>query len=158
MTIHNPYQDIVYCKQVETICPSCGYLETRTDLSEIAKRAIVTATQYSQKKTELHLLRRVKVLFELFPDSRHPYIVAKMNLERNAESAPDPTFEAMLDDELRAILGPDRQFYLPVRLAWLEESTPESPPFVTSHKEIGCPNCSHFLILPERFYMMIGSI
>ncbi len=131
MTIFFPY-NIVHYDSVETTCPECGYSATECDFSEDAKLALVATTEYVRATTELRLLRRTRDLFERFPDSHHPYVIAKMHLKIDPE--PDPAFDAELDQdsELRKFLHPDRGFYLPARLKVCEKTEQKEPQIICS--------------------------
>jgi len=153
MTIFRSY-NIVYYDTLETLCPDCGYCGTECDLSKAAKLALVATTEYTHAKTELRLLRESRDLFAQFPDSRHPFVVSKLGLDISPE--PDPAFEAALSQELREFLNPDHGFILLARLKRCEKKEQHSPPTEASVPDIACPRCSHFRILPENFYLMVG--
>ena len=155
MTIFFPY-NIVHYETVDTTCPECGYSAHQSDLLKKAKLALVATTQYVRAATELRLLRKTQDLFARFPNSRHPYVVDKLNLKVGSE--PDPEIEAELeqDPELRNFLNPDHGFYLPARLKVCEKTEQKTPPPESSREDIACPQCSHFRILPEDFYYMVG--
>jgi len=153
MTIHNPH-NIVYYETVETECPECGFKGTNRELRKKGKLALLETTQYFMAVTELRLLRRTRDLFNRHPTSRHAYVVEKLNLK--VDSEPDPELEEELadDHELQEYL--ESGFNLPARLSACEKREPKGPPRAADRDDIACPDCSHFLILPEQFYDMIG--
>ena len=146
---------IVNYTDVPVECPHCGYTDSSATRTKTSKLALVTTTRYHRTVTELALLHRTKQLFDRFPDSRHSAIVDKLHLK----DAPcdDAAFDAALDadPDLRDFLQPRHGFYLPARLAYASEQAATIPPEIT-RKEIQCPDCSKYLVLPEDFFIMIG--
>ena len=155
MTLFIPYCIVSY-DTVERLCPECGYKDSVDDLPKNAKLALVDTTHFVMAQTELRLLRKTKALFARFPDSRHPVVVGKMHMD--VEPQADPGFDAELkaDPELNRFLDPDHGFYLPARLRVCERAAESEPPERSQRADIACPECGHFLILPEQFFRMVG--
>lgn len=147
--------NIIHYERIETECPQCGYSRPRDDLCETGKLALIETTEYVRSITELRLLRRTRDLFERHPHSKHPIIVHQMLLKIVPE--PDPALDEELDrdQELKKFLN-GFSFYLPARLASCEKTEPKEPPAVSDRDDIACPECSHFLILPEQFFFRVG--
>lgn len=157
MTILRPGGCITEYKEIPTICPHCGYTETSTALSNDTKRAFVNATRYHRAITELRLLRKTKVLFDRFPDSRHRVVVDKMHLKDSPCEDAELDAELDADPDLRHFLRPEHGFYLPARLALIEGQLPEIASFETESPDLACPKCSQYRVLPESCYYQSGS-
>ena len=155
MTLFMPYNIVTY-DTVERLCPKCGYTDSVDNLSKDAKLALVDTTHFVMAQTELRLLRQTKSLFDRFPDSRHPVIVSKMHMDVAPKDDPEFDAELAANPELKRFLDPNHGFYLPARLRVCEKTEETSPPQTSQRSDIACPECSHFLILPEQFFMMVG--
>lgn len=154
--IFNPHNIVDY-DEVEWVCPHCGFADVASDLASEAKFALVDTTEFKRASTELCLLRKTKDLFDRYPDSLHPCVVDKLHLKTDPQA--DDEFQRELDEdpELKEFLQPYRGFLLPARLKYCEKKERTKPPENAQRADIACPKCSHYMILAERFYMMIGT-
>jgi hypothetical protein len=98
MTIASPSSGVLHFNKIPVECSHCDYSNVRSEFSDETKQAIIQATIYFDMGKERKMLRRIRLLFDRHPNSRHRKILAFTSNSKKLTATPDPEFESDLLD------------------------------------------------------------
>lgn len=147
------------CARIPLVCNACGWQTERDTPPFEDLKSYEVVRQLRAVPSELSLLQRIKMLFDRFPESRHPARVDKLHirLPDGSEDESDPQFEAAMreDPEVAECLCPSvgiTSFYLPARLKYISETVSSLEERLPDLPVTHCPSCNGATLqIPDSF-------